>query len=1042
MKNWYAKLKYILQSRIFILFSAITVAFAIVLLRFYQLQIIEYSSYINKVQQGVERTVQISATRGLIYDRYGRVLASNEPTYVITVDLQVKQTTEELNNTLLRVLEVLEKNGDTFIDEIPITNNEPFQYTTGSLSQFLYKIPYNNEEHRQELLKLSAEDLITYLRKEFSISDDISAKDARDIIAIRTTMYSYTYQRYKSPTIAINISEESAVYFTENYANFPGINVEFDSIRVYPYGEIMGNIIGYTRTMTDTLYKELKDKGYDENDVVGHEGIEKSMEEILKGQDGEELIEVDTLGRKINTISEISAIKGNDIFLTIDIDLQQDVFTSIETRLSEALIVRLNNSKSGIQPVTVREILISMIECSQLLVSKMEDAPSDSISKEIYTSLTNEYNQLDVIIKEDLTLQNLLLQWVTNENSHLSDNQIILAMHEQGTLHLDDKTIESIKTGNYIDSKNIIVSQLQQGHLKPSQMAIDPFSAAVTVVDVNTGEVLAMVGYPSVDSNMLANNFNSYYSTLFDDRSMLWNRSIMTIKAPGSIFKMVTATAGLVEEVINPTTHITCTGLYPHAGEPEPACWIYPMTGGGHGSIDLQKALEVSCNYYFYEVAHRLELKYPESYGGIDALTEYALMYGLGESTGVELPEKFPNISTPDSVVKQSVNSILSSIKNMSEESLENRVKDVSSMFNKDLFSDNFYNTDDIQMQVLYQIRHDTNRNLEPIIKKSIEEDIDNIVRMAFNSMQGYLQLNIDNVVDDIIEKTMNDKSSRTLESKARDVLKEHLHIMIGESTVNIIEDATRDIDINAVLEIYEKSYLALYDKELKENTNPQLKEFLYNELQDISSNEKKYEAIVQEQIKVGLIDVIAYYLLQNVIMEWNEGITVRTAIGQGYNAFSPIQMARYVAAVANGETVYDLKIVGGIYDNKQDLGYIPTNDKVNSELDIDPSYIEEIHQGMLRVTQGSAGTSRNLFSDFPIDIAGKTGTAQEASHTHSWFAGFAPADNPQIVVVTTVYNEDNLGSFGSQIAKDVFASYFNINTTSTPDTIGVEFLQ
>ncbi|WP_029488159.1 penicillin-binding transpeptidase domain-containing protein [Candidatus Epulonipiscium viviparus] len=1037
------KLIKLLSDRLIIMMTGIIVLFLAILLRFYKLQIIDSDRYVNKVQASVERTVEVEATRGLIYDRYGKVLASNEPIHVIKIDLQVRQTQAELNDVILELLKLLRKNGDTFIDNMPISKEAPFNYTSSfwAINRFMYSIPYNGEAQRQELLKKSATEIIEYLKDEYNISDEISDADARDIIAIRTTMYPYSYRQYNSPIVATNVSELSAAYITENYTQYPGVITEFNAKRVYEYGEIIGNIIGYTRTMTDSLYKELKDKGYNEDDVVGHEGIEKSMEEVLRGTNGTSLIEVDTLGRKVNTISESTAIKGNDIFLTIDIDLQQQVFDSIEKRLSEALIVRLEGAKKGVKDISSREMLISMIESSQLLVNKMEIAPKDSMSRKIYETLLNEYINLNSLVQEEMTLQDLLLQWVTDGNSPITDKQIILAMHEQGSLYLTKKTIDDIWQNPRGDGKDILIEQLKNGYLKPSQMAIDPFSAAAAVVDVNTGEVLAMVGYPSVDSSELTNDFNNYYNTLLDDRSMLWNRSIMTVKAPGSIFKMVTAAAGLEEEVITPHDHINCTGLYTKSGDPAPACWIYPITGGGHGEVDLQKALEVSCNYYFFEVAHRLGIKYKETYGGIDSLTQYAEMFGLSKPTGIELPEKAPNISTPETVVSQSISNVLQGLKNMSEESLNRKVEDVASMLKKDLFTDDFYHLDDIENEALYLARYQTDRNMEPIVISTMGEQINEIVETAFYSIQGYLQLNIDNMLNVIIEDTMNNVESMTLKTKAKKALKNQLLTMIGDITLNAIDTNTMDIEINSIIEVYQDAYAELYEDELDKNKNPELINFLYNELVNIESLGNKYKEIVKEQIGYGLVDNLGDYLLQNTNIQWDEGVTIRTAIGQGYNAFSPIQMARYVAAVANGENVYDLKIVGGVFDNKQTQKYLTTANKISGTLDIKDEHIQEIQKGMLRVTQGSSGTSRMLFNGFPIDVAGKTGTAEEANHTHSWFAGFAPADNPQIVVVTSVYNEDNLGSFGSQIAKDVFASYFKVDESENLDTLGDEFL-
>ncbi len=1044
MKRIFERILEVLSQRLILMFGGILMMFMVILLRFYQLQIIEHDNYINKVQSGVERTIEVDATRGLIFDRYGRSLAINEPTYVVKADLQVRQSNLELNNTLLKIINVLEQNGDAYIDTLPISQEEPFYYTgtRTAINQFMYTVPYNNHEHRLELLALSAEELIEYLHKQYSIPDTMTTQEARKVIAVRTTMYPFTYQRYKLPTVATNISEKTVAFLQENYMEFPGVSIDVEYSRYYPYGQIMGNIIGYTRVMTDTLFQELGPLGYDEHDVVGHEGIEKSMESVLRGEDGVELIQVDTLGRKINTISEETAIKGNDVFLSLDVDLQQAVFDSIEKRLSEALIVRLTATRTGVVPVTARQMLISMVESSQLLVKNMENAPRGSFSQRIYDALVAEYNKFDEVVQASMTLQDLLLQWITIEDTLLTDKQIMAAMSEQGTLTLTEADMKSIIEDPSGTGEEMLIYQLRQGYLKPSQMAIDPFSAATVVADANTGEVLAIVGYPSVDSNMLSSNFNSYYSTLFDDRSMLWNRALMTVKAPGSIFKMVSASAGLSEGVVTNDDIINCSGVYTKAGEPHPACWIYPLTGEGHGDIAFEKSIEVSCNCYFFEVASRLGEKHTDPYGGIDSLMSYAKKFGLDRTTGIELPEKQPNVSTPESLVRQTLTSTLTGLRDMSETGLETRTEAVVNEFSKSYFSQDFYNTDTMEGLVDYQVRYDVERELEKILQIAMESKINKLVEVAFHSIQGYLQLNLSNVANEIVNNTMAEMTDRSLKLKAMDQLEAQLLIMIGEATRDVIGDIVGNIPRNDILEIYENSYTALYEVELRQGTNQDLVNYLYSKLQTLQSDYREYIAKVEDKVAHGLVDAISSYLLGNIYMEWNDGITVRTAIGQGYNAFSPIQMARYIVALANGETVYDLKIIGGIYDQKDTKLYIPTYNKAVNALDIDKEYIDLIHQGMLLVTQGNSGTSRSLFVDLDLDVAGKTGTAEEGSHTHSWFAGFAPVTDPQIVVVTSVYNEDNLGSFGSQIARDVFSAYFKLEQNVVPSTLDNEFLE
>ncbi|MEG0580445.1 MAG: penicillin-binding transpeptidase domain-containing protein, partial [Niameybacter sp.] len=338
-------------------------------------------------------------------------------------------------------------------------------------------------------------------------------------------------------------------------------------------------------------------------------------------------------------------------FLTIDLDLQKVAYESTEKYLSEALVERLRGTNAQVESLSSKEMIISMLESSQLSLKTMEQAKEGSVQKELYMRLIALYNSLYHVVKETMTALDLLIQLVEENTGQFTEKEMVLAFHEQGTLKLPQQTVEALKTNKVGTTEYILISQLEEGILKPNQMSVTPFSASTVVIDVHTGEVLSLVGYPSYDSNQMTTNFNRYYGTLFDDRSMLWNRALMTAKAPGSTFKMITAIAGLEEGVITPETLIYDTGVYEKAGYPAPSCWIHTNTGSGHGSINLTKALEVSCNYYLFDVAYRLGLKGMTPYGGIDMLTKYVEMFGLDQKTGIELSESPPNISTPYNLV-------------------------------------------------------------------------------------------------------------------------------------------------------------------------------------------------------------------------------------------------------------------------------------------------------------------------------------------------------------------------------------------------------
>ncbi len=149
---------------------------------------------------------------------------------------------------------------------------------------------------------------------------------------------------------------------------------------------------------------------------------------------------------------------------------------------------------------------------------------------------------------------------------------------------------------------------------------------AAVVIEVGSGDVLALASYPTYDLN----NFNAQYESLLENPLRpMFNRAIQGVYAPGSVFKMVTATAVLQEEIVSPDTTIYDEGIYRYyAPDYLYRCWYYKDFGKSHGDINVSEALAESCNYFFYETSRIL---------GIDKLNEYTAKFGLGEKTGIEL---------------------------------------------------------------------------------------------------------------------------------------------------------------------------------------------------------------------------------------------------------------------------------------------------------------------------------------------------------------------------------------------------------------------
>lgn len=955
MIKYKIKIKELTQNRLFLVFSGIIGLFIILVLQFVKLQLVEQDIHSEAIEYSTRRTIETEGLRGEIYDRYGKPLAVNKPIYTLKIDQQVRMTKQELNDSILNIINLLEANGDTYIDELPISKTEPFVFTGSESARklFINTIPFNGTEHRDELLTYTAEELVNYLRSKdvFQIDEDYTAEEARKIIAVRHQMFQIAYQKYKPITIAKDISEQTLSVIAERSGQYPNVITQIESYRYYPYGEAFGNILGYTRKITSGQYEKMAELGYDKNDVIGQMGIEESMEDVLRGRKGIEVIEVDNVGRQVSTLKDEDAVQGEDVFLTIDANIQLQVYDMIEKRLAEAIIARMNGGMRGVETIQPRELLVSMVESNQLDLDKMAKSDETTMQYQVYQKLLVWYEAYEKAEVKNEKLQNMgfkqfLMYVLKKDESLITNRELLLILSEQGSLKLEQDVVDRIWQGNVPSLKGLLIDALTTGKLKPSQMAIEPFSATAVVVEVNTGDVLALVSYPSYDSNLMTTDFNNYYSKLqdgIDQRNILWNRALMTAKAPGSTYKMISSIAGLETGVVTPSTVISDIGPFTKAGSPHPKCWFYTNNGYGHGGSDIHRALEVSCNYYFYETAYRMGLKYGIPFGAIDVFSHYAGMFGLNEKTGIELPETQPNISNPENLLTSNISKALNVIRNVTEKGQQT--------------------LDQLAFEVLEKGGYESSIKLFEKISHSMIEDMKKEL-----GQQNIIELS-KLMANDILQN----KTKGSMMSKTKQTVKNYFKSTISEETYQLIVQA---------------------------------------------EDEENADILVDKLVK-RLVD----YLFENTNVEWTNAINVRTAIGQGNNAFTPTQIARYIAALANGETLYDLKIVNGTMDTEEDSTLEKRPDKVKGKIEVKDSTLNAVYEGMYRVTNGREGTARNAFADLEVKVAGKTGTAQETGTEHSWFAGFAPYNSPEIAVVTSMYDAKGLGKFNYVLASDIFSA-------------------
>lgn len=271
-----------------------------------------------------------------------------------------------------------------------------------------------------------------------------------------------------------------------------------------------------------------------------------------------------------------------------------------------------------------------------------------------YSDSSEVYQQLVSYILEELDSQTFLKKLIPYmiEQNRITGTQVCILLIEQDVINPTENQIAELKSGS-VSAFNFMVNLIRNLEITPAQLALDPYSASCVLTDVNTGEVRALVSYPSYDNNRLANGIDAEYysriSSVEDLSRPMWNYATQMRTAPGSTFKMVSSTAALMEHVIDLTTRIECPGIFTRFSDYQPRCW----KRSGHGSLNVSEAITNSCNVFFYEVGYQLGLngdKYDQDLGN-EKLAKYASMYGLNEKSGIEIEESEPQISDALSVV-------------------------------------------------------------------------------------------------------------------------------------------------------------------------------------------------------------------------------------------------------------------------------------------------------------------------------------------------------------------------------------------------------
>lgn len=918
-------IKNVVKSRFFAVILTYILLFSILIGRMFYLQIIRGETYDKEASLQKQKIKTIKSARGKIYDCNGKLLVTNEQRYSITLEDsgELKKNADK-NTMIAKCIQLIEKNGDKLDLDFPITRTSKgkFKYNVNHAAELRFKrdiffctsVKKLTEEQKQ----MTAEQLFHYIRTEngvntinfFSDEENYSDEEAIRIMTVRYALLMNTYSKYEPITLSSNVCEKTVAAIKESSVDLPGVEVSTEMNRVYYDSEYFSHIVGYTGLISSETLAEKQETNpkteYTSADQIGKTGMEKEYEDSLKGTKGSETLLIDSSSRVISSKKTKDAVAGDDIYLTIESDLQKAIYKLAEKQIAGILSSKMVNGRSrGTRGKKASGILISIYEVyDAILQNSIVDVANFSknsatpLEKSVYRSFTSakksgiasvrkylkvnnrthgkdlpetvaEYldyvfsmlktneilnsNTMDTTdstyndyIKDKISLSEFLIHaiknnWINLDNLEVDNNyysseevfqkivnyvlneisddfsfdkkvyhsmveketitgrDICLLLYDQKVLKMNRNSYQSLKAGT-TSPFAFLKAKIRSLEISPGELGLTPCSCSVIVTDVKTGKVKSLVSYPSYDNNKFANSVDSdYYNKIStSSASALLNRTTQQKTAPGSTFKMVTATTVLEEGVIDTYSQVTDKVQFDKINKPWPKCW----STVSHGNLNVSQAIQHSCNYFFYEMGYRLGNGHDnivDNEKGLSKLKKYANKYGLTKKSGIELAEAEPTFS---------------------------------------------------------------------------------------------------------------------------------------------------DLDV------------------------------------------------------------------------------VRSAIGQGSNSYTPVQLSRYVTTIANGGTCYDLTLIDKKKNTKS--GKKEKNSaKLNNKLNCQSSTLAAIKTGMRNVV--STGSIKSLFQGLPVTVAGKTGTAQITQNepNHALFVSFAPYENPEISVTVVIPNGFT-SSNAAELASNVYKYYYD----------------
>ena len=954
-------LKSVVKSRLFTLVVAYILLFSVLIGRMFYLQIIKGEEYDQEASLQKQKTKTIKSARGKIYDSTGKLLATNEQTYAITMEDSGELTDNPSKNQMIMTcIRLLEKNGDGMDLEFPIILNKKgkfkFNVTKSAELRFKRDIFYAKsvEALTEEQKKMTAAECFAHIRTSDKVNtirffnvakdenedgvidekeregkdEDYTEKDALKIMTVRYALMMNTYAKYEPITLSSDVSERTVAAIKENSAILPGVDVSTEMNRVYYDSKYFAHIIGYTGLISSDTLAQIKEDNpkteYTAADQIGKTGIEKEYEEQLKGTKGYETLLIDSSSRIVSKEKTKDAVAGSDIYLSINADLQKATYKLAEKEIASILTSKLVNSKShGTKGKKASGILVSI------------------------------YDVYDAILQNSIV-----------DVTQFSQN--------------DATDLEKSVYNTFLSAK---------------KTAINSIKTQLTYSNKTSGE-------------NLSDALDDYLDYIF---SMLRTNNVLngeTLDTTAAIYqKYNNDTCSLSEFLINAIKNN----------------WI---------NLDT---LELKEDYYSSEEVFQKICEYVFDEISDDTAFDkkvYRVMVNRGSITGREICM----LLYDQKVLKMNKNTY---------------AKLRTGMISP-------YNFLKAKIRSLEISPGDL--GLTPCACSVVVTDVKTGKLLALVSYPSYDNNKFANSVDsDYYSKISTSSASALMNRATQQKTAPGSTFKMVTATASLeeglispyttVHDGVKFDKINKPWPSCWSSYShgnINVTQAIQHSCNYFFYEMGYrlgNGKENIVDNEKGLSKLKKYATQYGLTSTSGVELSE-ADPTFSDTDVVRSAIGQGTNSYTPVQLSRYVTTIANGGTCFDLTLVDKITNTK--TGKTNKNSaNVKNELNFSSSTLPAIRSGMKNVV--SRGTISSLFKSVPVTVAGKTGTAQITANepNHALFVSFAPYENPEISVTVQIPNGFT-SSNAAELASNIYRYYFDkkarkslLNKKVTSPTLG-----